>query len=60
MADNRLRPNRSLDTPRESAPRIFKRARLSPDTFGRFAESFARYMGTARFLIYMTLFVGAC
>jgi uncharacterized membrane protein len=25
--------------------------------FGRFAEKFARFMGTARFLIYMTLFV---
>lgn len=25
--------------------------------FGRFAETFARFMGTARFLIYMTLFV---
>ncbi len=27
--------------------------------FGRFAETFARFMGTARFLIYMTLFVAA-
>ena len=25
--------------------------------FGVFAEQFARFMGTARFLIYMTLFV---
>ncbi|MDJ0355621.1 DUF1003 domain-containing protein [Paenarthrobacter sp. PH39-S1] len=28
-----------------------------PDTFGRFAERFARYMGTANFLLYMTIFV---
>jgi uncharacterized membrane protein len=30
---------------------------MDADTFGRFAETFARFMGTARFLIYMTLFV---
>jgi uncharacterized membrane protein len=30
---------------------------MDPDTFGRFAEKFARYMGTARFLVYMTIFV---
>jgi uncharacterized membrane protein len=30
---------------------------VDSDTFGRFAETFARFMGTARFLIYMTLFV---
>ncbi|MEH3068044.1 MAG: DUF1003 domain-containing protein [Aeromicrobium erythreum] len=27
------------------------------DRFGRFAESFARYMGTARFLIWMTMLI---
>ena len=27
-----------------------------PDAFGRFAERFARYMGTPQFLFYMTLF----
>ena len=32
---------------------------MDSDQFGRFAESFARFMGTARFLIYMTLFVSA-
>jgi uncharacterized membrane protein len=32
---------------------------VDSDQFGRFAESFARFMGTARFLIYMTLFVSA-
>ena len=30
---------------------------VRPDTFGGFAEQFARFMGTARFLMYMTLFV---
>ncbi|NVM95338.1 DUF1003 domain-containing protein [Arthrobacter sp. AETb3-4] len=28
-----------------------------PDLFGRFAERFARYMGTANFLLYMTVVV---
>jgi len=35
-----------------------RRPQVDSDTFGRFAETFARFMGTARFLIYMTLFVG--
>jgi uncharacterized membrane protein len=30
---------------------------VKQDAFGIFAEQFARFMGTARFLIYMTLFV---
>lgn len=30
---------------------------MDPDTFGRFAEGFARFMGTARFIAYMTAFV---
>lgn len=30
---------------------------LDSETFGRFAEVFARFMGTARFLGYMTVFV---
>ena len=34
-----------------------RRPQVDADRFGRFAENFARFMGTARFLIYMTLFV---
>ena len=30
---------------------------MREDAFGTFAEQFARFMGTARFLMYMTLFV---
>lgn len=30
---------------------------LDSETFGVFAESFARFMGTAKFLVYMTIFV---
>ena len=30
---------------------------MDADAFGVFAESFARYMGTAKFLLWMTMFV---
>jgi uncharacterized membrane protein len=46
-----------LDVPKEQRRRLIRRPELDSDTFGRFAETFARFMGTARFLIYMTLFV---
>jgi uncharacterized membrane protein len=47
-----------LDMPRQSR-RLIRRPHFEDDAFGRFAEQFARFMGTARFLIYMTLFVCA-
>ncbi|PIF03125.1 MAG: hypothetical protein CR979_00035 [Propionibacterium sp.] len=37
--------------------RRIRRVGLDSETFGRFAEVFARFMGTARFLGYMTAFV---
>ncbi|PIE33302.1 MAG: hypothetical protein CSA55_02095 [Ilumatobacter coccineus] len=42
-----------------STPRTTGRFDLSydPDAFGRFAEGIARYFGTARFLVYQTVFV---
>ncbi|HET9500948.1 MAG TPA: DUF1003 domain-containing protein [Marmoricola sp.] len=46
-----------LDTPRELRRTLVRRPRADRDRFGRFAEQFARYMGTARFLIWMTVFV---
>src|SRR5690606_16253790 len=46
-----------LDTPRDLRRRLLRRPSRDSDTFGVFAEDFARFMGTARFLIYMTLFV---
>jgi uncharacterized membrane protein len=55
----RERPTRTagLDQPREAKRALFTKPQVDPDTFGRFAEKFARYMGTARFLVYMTIFV---
>ena len=46
-----------LDTPREVRRTLVRRPAVKQDAFGIFAEQFARFMGTARFLIYMTLFV---
>ena len=52
------RPRGRLDTPRELRRRRWcRRPTYDPDAFGIFAEQFARFMGTATFLIYMTLFV---
>ncbi len=45
-----------LDTPRQGRRRPW-RTSYDSDAFGIFAEQFARFMGTARFLFYMTLFV---
>ena len=53
MAERRPR----LDTPAEVRRPLVRRPSYDSDTFGTFAEQFARFMGTAQFLIYMTLFV---
>jgi uncharacterized membrane protein len=53
---NELRAPR-LDVPLDTRRPIVRRPQVDSDTFGRFAETFARFMGTARFLMYMTLFV---
>src|ERR1700710_2299423 len=55
-AEERARLAR-LDTPREVRRTLVRRPNVKQDAFGIFAEQFARFMGTARFLIYMTLFV---
>src|ERR1700712_4908406 len=46
-----------LDTPRDVRRQLVRRPTRDSDAFGVFAEQFARFMGTATFLIYMTLFV---
>jgi uncharacterized membrane protein len=47
-----------LDTPQDTRRRpIVRRPAYDPDAFGSFAEQFARFMGTAQFLLYMTLVV---
>src|SRR4051794_3138357 len=55
-SEERARASR-LDSPREVRRSFVRRPTVKQDAFGIFAEQFARFMGTARFLIYMTLFV---
>lgn len=47
--------NHDLDTPRESRRTL--RGNYDSEAFGRLSERFARFLGTARFLVYMTVFV---
>ncbi|MCW2767097.1 MAG: hypothetical protein JWO11_3056 [Nocardioides sp.] len=60
MAETRTAGSRSrsrLDTPKETRRTLVRRPAIKADALGVFAEEFARFMGTARFLTYMTLFV---
>lgn len=56
MANDRSRER--LDQPKERGSRISRlRPAADSDTFGVFAEQFARFMGTARFLLWMSALV---
>src|SRR6476646_8772099 len=58
MATDRFDRNAPrLDQPREVRRTLLPRPSFNPETFGKASESFARFMGTARFLVYMTAFV---
>jgi uncharacterized membrane protein len=46
-----------LDTPLE-ARRGLPTPQVDPETFGRWSERFARFMGTPSFIVGMTIFVG--
>lgn len=46
-----------LDQPREHRPSFFQRFRPNPDSFGQLTETFARWMGTPQFLLWMSIFV---
>jgi uncharacterized membrane protein len=56
MADRRPTRRARLDTPLEARTAI-PRPHYDPEAFGRVSEQFARFLGTARFLVYLTLFV---
>lgn len=56
MADTRAARGR-LDTPRELRRPLVRPPTFRADAFGSFAEAFARYMGTARFIAWMTMVV---
>lgn len=56
--DRRDRRDRDrLDQPQEMRRGLLPRFRLDGDRFGVFAEGFARFMGTAQFLVGMTIFI---
>ncbi|WP_433792271.1 DUF1003 domain-containing protein [Actinoplanes sp. CA-252034] len=44
-----------LDQPRE--PGRMQLPKFDPEAFGRWSESIARYMGTAKFIVYMTVVI---
>ena len=48
-----------LDNPIDVRRPLVRRPTYDADAFGSFAEQFARFMGTARFLLYMTVFCAA-
>jgi uncharacterized membrane protein len=50
-----LRQQGRLDQPRE--PGRIKLPRFDSESFGRWSEAIARFMGTARFLVYMTVVI---
>jgi len=50
-------PRPRLDTPREVRRRLVQRPAFGTDSFGVFAERFARFMGTATFLLWMSAFI---
>jgi uncharacterized membrane protein len=52
-----LRRAGRLDQPREA--RRMSLPRFDADAFGRWSETIARFMGTARFLVYMTVVIVA-
>jgi uncharacterized membrane protein len=46
-----------LDQPREARRPLVRAPAYDPEAFGRFSERIARFIGTGRFLVYMTVFV---
>lgn len=50
-----MKERSKLSIPRESKRSI--KPNYDPETLGRLSERFARFIGTARFLVYMTIFV---
>ncbi|EYR62466.1 membrane protein [Actinotalea ferrariae CF5-4] len=48
-----------LDQPREVRRTFFSRPQLGDDAVGRVSEGIARFLGTPRFLLYLTLFCAA-
>jgi uncharacterized membrane protein len=56
VAERRTARRARLDTPVEARSTLL-RPHYDPEAFGRVSERIARFLGTARFLVYLTLFV---
>lgn len=56
MARGERRREPRLDQPRD-VRRVVPRPHYDPEAFGRFSERIARFLGTGRFLVYMTVFI---
>ena len=46
-----------LDQPKEARRTLIPRPQMDQDAVGRATEGIARFLGTARFLVYMTVFI---
>lgn len=57
MARERRHHSTRLDQPRELRRTLVPTPSYDPDAFGRLSERIARFIGTGRFLVYMTVFV---
>ncbi|MEV4636110.1 DUF1003 domain-containing protein [Actinoplanes sp. NPDC049548] len=57
MTDTRRDRLDRLDQPVE--PGRVRLPRFDPEAFGQWSENIARYMGTAKFIVYMTVVIGA-
>jgi len=60
-AEDRRRTTRTsrLDVPRDARRSLLPRPAYDADTFGRMSERIARFLGTGRFLVYMTVVIVA-
>jgi uncharacterized membrane protein len=57
-ADAGARPRRDrLDQPQLRKQRMVRMPSLDSDAFGRLSERFARFMGTGRFIVWMTIVI---
>lgn len=46
-----------LDQPRETRPTLIRRPHYDPEAFGNLSEHIARFLGTGRFIFYMTVVI---
>jgi uncharacterized membrane protein len=58
VASGTERRSGGLDTPLETRRSVLPTPQVDAETFGRWSERFARFMGTASFIVGMTIFVG--